>query len=60
MKNTEVVLIRHGETEWNLQKRMQGHLNSRLTKWGESQINLLGKRMKKMHFELDFKHLYWI
>ena len=27
-------LVRHGETEWNRQQRMQGRLDSRLTEEG--------------------------
>ena len=54
MQKTELILIRHGETEWNKQRRMQGHLNSNLSKLGESQINLLGNWMKNIPFD----HIY--
>lgn len=27
----EIYLIRHGQTKWNLEKKMQGSLNSDLT-----------------------------
>ncbi len=54
MQKTELVLIRHGETFWNIQSRMQGHLNSNLSKLGLSQISLLGKWMMK----IKFSHIY--
>tara|TARA_B100000700_G_scaffold227349_1_gene250995 strand:+ start:745 stop:1356 length:612 start_codon:yes stop_codon:yes gene_type:complete len=54
MNKTELIIIRHGETEWNKQRRMQGHLNSNLSKLGESQIILLGKWME----QITFKHIY--
>ena len=38
----EVSLIRHGETEYNLIKKIQGSLDSPLTKLGESQCRSLG------------------
>lgn len=32
-----IYLVRHGETEWNIQRRMQGWENSELTSLGKSQ-----------------------
>jgi len=46
MKETEIILIRHGETEWNSQQRMQGHSNSDLSSVGQAQIQALGLWMK--------------
>lgn len=37
MTVTRLVLVRHGETVWNLQKRWQGHLDSPLTPLGLAQ-----------------------
>ncbi len=54
MEETKIFLIRHGETEWNSQKRMQGHLNSDLSKVGRNQIKALGEWMKKVSFD----HIY--
>lgn len=34
---TKIFLVRHGETQWNQQSRLQGHKNSPLTKNGEIQ-----------------------
>jgi len=54
MKETEIILIRHGETEWNSQKRMQGHSNSDLSSVGQAQIQALGQWMKNVPFD----HIY--
>jgi probable phosphoglycerate mutase len=43
---TEVILIRHGETEWNLSGRWQGHADSPLSNRGVEQAKALGERMK--------------
>ncbi|MDQ0273230.1 histidine phosphatase family protein [Cytobacillus purgationiresistens] len=43
-------ITRHGETEWNKEKRMQGRLDSGLTEKGKERALLLGKRLKDIHF----------
>ena len=54
MKETEIILIRHGETEWNSQQRMQGHSNSDLSSVGQAQIQALGQWTKNVPFD----HIY--
>ena len=54
MKKTEIILIRHGETEWNSQQRMQGHSNSDLSPVGQAQIQALGQWMKNVPFDLIY------
>ena len=54
MKETEIILIRHGETEWNSQQRMQGHSNSELSSVGKTQIQALGQWMKNVPFDLIY------
>ena len=54
IKKTELILIRHGETEWNSQLRMQGHSNSNLSPAGLLQIGALGQWMKNVSFD----HIY--
>ena len=46
-ESTKVILIRHGETEWNLSGRWQGHADSPLSPRGVSQAVALGERMSK-------------
>ncbi|MBE7127773.1 phosphoserine phosphatase 1 [Bacillus mycoides] len=45
---TTVYVTRHGETEWNVAKRMQGRKNSALTENGMIQAKQLGERMKDL------------
>lgn len=40
---TLVYLVRHGVTEWNLQKRFQGHLDVPLNREGMAQAEAVGK-----------------
>lgn len=54
MSKTVVILTRHGETVWNTQHRIQGILDSSLTKQGSLQGQALAKRMKSIPFD----HLY--
>ena len=49
---TKIILIRHGETEWNLTGRWQGHADSPLSERGVSQAVALGERLKGE--ELDY------
>lgn len=42
---TEILLIRHGETEWNAVRRLQGHLDIALNAEGERQAAALGQAL---------------
>ncbi len=43
---TEIFLVRHGETAWNAEGRIQGHLNIPLNAVGLAQAAALGPRFK--------------
>lgn len=47
---TEFILLRHGETEWNAQGRLQGHLDSRLNAEGLRQADALARRLASESF----------
>lgn len=49
-KNTELVLIRHGETAWNRERRMQGQTDTPLSDIGRAQARALGERMARHSF----------
>lgn len=42
---TEILIIRHGETDWNAEKRLQGHLDVALSAEGERQAAALGQAL---------------
>lgn len=44
---TTLTLIRHGETDWNRVKRIQGHTDIALSTEGERQAVLLGERIAR-------------
>ena len=48
---TTIILVRHGETEWNLQNRLQGHKNSPLTLNGKKQALAVNKALSR--FEIN-------
>jgi probable phosphoglycerate mutase len=45
---TTIVLVRHGETEWNLSGRIQGHSDSALTGLGREQGRRAAERLAAM------------
>ena len=47
---TELILIRHGETLWNQQRRMQGHSDSPLSDAGVRQARQVALRLKQFAF----------
>jgi 2,3-bisphosphoglycerate-dependent phosphoglycerate mutase len=48
---TLVYLIRHGETLWNTENRLQGQLDSPLTVEGVRQATVLAGRLSSVHFD---------
>ncbi|HUP96115.1 MAG TPA: histidine phosphatase family protein [Burkholderiales bacterium] len=49
---TEILLVRHGETEWNQEHRMQGQHDSPLTPTGLQQARQLARRLKEVAFSV--------
>lgn len=44
MEPTHVLVVRHGETHWNIEGRRQGHLDSTLTEKGRAQAEAVSRR----------------
>jgi probable phosphoglycerate mutase len=50
----EIVLVRHGETDWNVEKRMQGHIDIPLNAVGLAQAAALGQALATEQFDAVF------
>lgn len=50
MIRTQVIIVRHGQTQWNTRKIRQGHLDSELTDKGVAQARALGQRLARESF----------
>jgi 2,3-bisphosphoglycerate-dependent phosphoglycerate mutase len=49
---TRFIVVRHGETEWNVARRIQGHTDSNLTAAGLAQAEAIGKRLARERFDV--------
>jgi probable phosphoglycerate mutase len=49
--NTELFVIRHGQTLWNQQRRLQGQMDSPLTSEGLKQADSLAERLAHIKFD---------
>lgn len=50
-KHLELWLIRHGQSTWNAERRIQGISDSPLSDLGKEQAGLLNKRLQNIHFD---------
>ena len=53
---TKLVLLRHGESQWNLENRFTGWMNVDLTEKGEAEARESGKLLKEEGFQFDVAH----
>jgi 2,3-bisphosphoglycerate-dependent phosphoglycerate mutase len=49
---TRVIAVRHGQTEWNVQARIQGQGDSALTDEGRAQARSLAERLARENFDV--------
>ena len=48
---TEIIVIRHGETDWNAERRMQGFIDIALNSAGQRQASLLATALQSEAFD---------
>jgi probable phosphoglycerate mutase len=49
--STRIVVVRHGETHWNVASRIQGHADSPLTEAGVAQAGAIAARLASERFD---------
>ena len=50
---SHLILVRHGQSEWNLQNRFTGGIDVPLTRKGIKQAKKSGKELKKLGISID-------
>ena len=53
MSNTHICFIRHGETTWNAERRMQGHIDIPLNTTGMGQAKRLANALTQTKYSFD-------
>lgn len=53
MTTTRFCLVRHGETDWNVQRRLQGHTDIDLNTRGVAQAEQLASALHKINLQFD-------
>ena len=53
MPTTRFCLVRHGETDWNVERRLQGHTDIGLNKNGIAQAEQMAKALKGINLKFD-------
>jgi 2,3-bisphosphoglycerate-dependent phosphoglycerate mutase len=49
-----LVLVRHGQSQWNLENKFTGWVDVPLTAQGEEEAHRAGKQLKGLHFDIAF------
>jgi len=53
MPTTRFCLVRHGETDWNVERRLQGHTDIDLNHQGIAQAEQMAKALKAINLKFD-------
>ena len=53
MTTTRFCLVRHGETDWNVERRLQGHTDIDLNVRGFAQAEQMARVLQKMNLQFD-------
>jgi len=56
--NREFYIFRHGETDWNRQRRCQGHTDTNLNETGILQAKMLAQKLQSIPLEVIFQVIY--
>ncbi|CAF1350005.1 unnamed protein product [Adineta steineri] len=48
--STDIYIVRHGETDWNIERKLQGHTDNPLNEQGKLQAQQLREKFTDLHF----------
>ena len=51
---TTLIVVRHGQTDWNINRRFQGHSDIPLNDTGHQQAQALGRRLQNVRFDAAY------
>lgn len=49
-----IYIVRHGETDWNKEGKLQGHTDTELNDTGRKQALILKDKLQNIHFDKVF------
>ena len=58
MRGPQCYFIRHGETDWNAERRVQGHVETELNARGHEQARAIARRLKELEPDISPFTLY--
>jgi len=53
-KFIDAIVVRHGQTDWNVERRLQGHTNTSLNDLGKAQAEALSEKLRQISFSKVF------
>ena len=54
MKKSRLILIRHGQSEWNKQDKFTGWVDVSLSPEGKKEANMAGEKIKNLNINFDY------
>ena len=54
MNKSKLIIVRHGQSEWNKQDKFTGWVDVPLSAEGKEEAKVAGEKIKKLDFNFDY------